>query len=75
MWDQAYTAKPLNCCLHQSTSYLCDFNVMSGTLISPNYPNNYPNGQNCGWNFNGMGKLMTLQFWSFDVKVCNICRI
>ena len=71
MWDQAYTEKPLKCCLHPSISYLCDFNVMSGTLISPNYPNNYPNGHNCGWNFNGVGKLMTLQFWFFDVKVRN----
>ena len=40
----------------------------AGILLSPNYPQNYPNISNCGWKLIvPSGYHLILQFWSFDV--------
>ena len=50
--------------------------VKDGTLLSPNYPNNYPHGIQCGWNVKAIkGTKMIFQFVSFDIAVSFFVKI
>lgn len=56
---------------------MCDvtFTATSGTISSPNYPNNYPTNQNCVWLVNvGLGYKVTLSFEAFEMEVDNNCE-
>ena len=42
----------------------------AGILLSPDFPQDYPNEANCRWNLNvPTGTHLILQFWAFDIEV------
>ena len=46
-----------------------DFNMGSGQLQSPNYPNKYPNDKDCHWIITApFGFVIALDFQTFEVK-------
>ncbi|KAK2167796.1 hypothetical protein LSH36_24g12161 [Paralvinella palmiformis] len=41
----------------------------SGTIVSPNYPNDYPDGADCVWNFKAPeGQIVQIEFTSLDIQ-------
>ena len=41
-----------------------------GLLLSPDFPQDYPNDSYCGWDLKvPAGSHLTLQFWAFDIEV------
>ena len=69
MWNEVYTNKyePFICPIGLQPVIR---DVSFGILISPNFPNNYPNKATCGWTINvPKGSKVTLWFWSLDVEV------
>uniref|UniRef100_A0A1I7XDD0 Tolloid-like protein 2 n=1 Tax=Heterorhabditis bacteriophora TaxID=37862 RepID=A0A1I7XDD0_HETBA len=52
-----------------------EVNSPSGDITSPNYPNEYPKGQNCTWHFvTTPGHRLMLTFSSFQVEEHSQCK-
>ncbi|KJH43150.1 CUB domain protein [Dictyocaulus viviparus] len=52
-----------------------ELNSPTGKISSPNYPNNYPNNQNCTWHFvTTPGHRLTLTFSSFRIEEHSQCK-
>ena len=62
-------------CISKNVTYINEEKF--GILLSPNYPNEYPENSNCSWVINVPKKSqMTLQFLIFDIeKVLRFIKI
>ena len=68
------TLKQFKCDLSSSydviESNFPDIEDATGILLSPDFPQDYPNEFICGWNLKvPAGTHLTLQFWAFDIEV------
>ena len=65
-------ANTTSCCQDVSCGFA---NVEVGSLLSPNYPNNYPNDLECTHQLSTEpGKMITLEFESFSVSCVSILK-